>query len=159
MRSPATALGTLLLCFALVACSPGGSKEGTPGQPPPTAPTTEPTERDGARTFEDQDYSYVLTRICRCPYTAPVAITVEGGNVTSAVAAERTNTVAKGDPAPEALHLTIADILAKAADPTLARSDVQWPADQAWPDRVRIELIEGARDADIVYVISDVVIG
>jgi hypothetical protein len=159
MRTATATVATLLLCTAMAACNPGGNKEDAQ-QRPTTA--TSPTDTPGSEqpgTFDEQDYSYVLALICRCPYTGPVEVTVDGGQVTSAVALASTNAVAEGDPAPEALHLTISDILAKADDPTAARTDVQWPPGQDWPDRVRVELVAGARDADITYVISDVRLG
>lgn len=143
----------LTLALSLAACSADDPKT------KPTADASSPT--DGATdagypAFEPADYTYVLTRSAYRPFTVPVRITVENGEVTEAVARERAATIRKGDPAPESLRLTINDIIDLVNESRADSVEVDWPDGQAWPSRVRIDQIQGALDDEVVYVISDV---
>ncbi len=106
--------------------------------------------------FDATDYSFVLEQQCYCPLTGPVKVTVEDGEVTSAVIVKGGNGIKKGSEAPEYLHLTINDVIAHANDTSAAKIDVDWPEGQDWPSTVAVDQIENAVDDEVTYVIRDV---
>lgn len=160
MRSAVTLLVGLLL-LAAAGCSADEAKQGTAAPTdtataaPDTSESADPAE-DEHPAFTETDYRYVLVRSCYCPYRVPVAVTVRDGEVASAVALESGGRgVSKGDRAPDSHRLTINDIIDLAEDPS-QNATVDWPDDQAWPDRVRTDQIPSARDDEITYVIEQV---
>ena len=66
-------------------------------------------------------------------------VTVEDGEVTSAVITKGGNGIKKGSEAPDYLQLTINDVIDRANDTTAAQIDVDWPADQDWPNTVAVD--------------------
>lgn len=126
--------------------------------PTTTAPTDKPTTGSYPE-FGAADYTYLLEQICFCPITGPVRVTVEDGEVTSAVTTERVPGMKKGSEAPEYLWITIDDIIFRANDQGAAEVVVEWPDGQAWPDSVAVDKVENATDDEVVYKISDVQLG
>ena len=84
-----------------------------------TAPTDGPTT-DGYPQFDAADYTFVLEQLCYCPVTGPVEVTVEDGEVTSAVITKGGQGMKKGSDAPEYLWITINDVIDRANDPEAA---------------------------------------
>ncbi len=129
---------------------------------PTTESTADPTDVPTTGSypeFDATDYTFVLEQICFCPITGPVKVTVEDGEVTSAVTVQRVPGMKKGSEAPEYLRITINDVIARANDLDAAQVDVGWPDDQDWPSRVAVDQVENATDDEITYKISDVQVG
>lgn len=149
-----------LLAAALAASLPvlaacGG--DDTTADDPQTTPSSGSSVPSGTpTTIEPTSYTYRLQAICYCPLTAPVDVTVEDGEVVSAVWAKGGHGLTKGDDAPKTLWLTIDDILARAADPKVDDADVDWPEGADYPSRVAIDPIKNAMDDEVTYVIKDV---
>lgn len=158
MRPVVTGVAPAILTMVLAACSAEEPKSDDTSAPSPQA-TSSSTAPTGHPRFEEPDYTYVLRMNCYCPFITPVRITVEDGSVSSAVATEDGRSIRRGEEAPESLQLTINDIIDRAEDPDVAEVELDWPDGQAWPNRVRLDQIEGAVDDEITYVISDVDVG
>lgn len=159
MRILAVACVAVLLA-ALVGCGTDEDEaaDGTDGGTSSSASTVDgATAEPGDYPHLDaEDYTYVLEMACFCPMTMPIEVTVEAGEVTSAVAARGGPRVPKGEEVPEAGRLTINDVIDAANDTGADEVVVEWPEGQDWPDRVAIDQIEGARDDEVTYRISDV---
>jgi hypothetical protein len=106
--------------------------------------------------FPDADYTYTLEVVCFCPLAVPAEVTVEDGEVTSAVALRSAPRIRKGEEVPEFQRRSIDDIVAAANEPGVDEVEVTWPAGQDWPDRVRLDPIAQARDDEVTYLLSDV---
>ena len=158
------ALPLLLLPLSACGSDDGGrAADRTPATTSPAPDETGSTSSDSSgpspsgtakhREFAPTDYAYRLRVLCFCPQVGPVEITVRDGAVADAVLASGPR---KGAPAPEYARLTINDILAKAADPAVAKATVRWPAGQDHPSAVRIDRIAEAVDDEVSYTIKDV---
>jgi hypothetical protein len=162
-RIQLTAAATALALSALAGCS-GDDGDSPTAEDPASTPTNEssdgPTEEPTVGTypeFAEPDYTFVLEQFCFCPITGPVKVTVEGGEVTSAVVLKGAKGgVKKGSDAPDYLRQTINDVIAEANDTESAEVVVDWPADQDWPNTVAVDQIENAVDDEVTYSISDV---
>jgi hypothetical protein len=165
-KAPATLLGVLACALAFVLTGCGGSDSAAPESASdpsvsddttgdatvePSAPWT--TDADGERTFTAQDYTYRLEALCFCPVTGPVEVQVEDGAVTSATLLRGGQ---KGEEAPDYLHLTIADLLERAADPSVASAEIDWPEESDWPTSVELDQIARAVDDEITYRVGQV---
>ncbi|KAA1425742.1 DUF6174 domain-containing protein [Nocardioides antri] len=147
----------------LAGCS-GGDDDGATAEDPASAPpaTTEssdPTDEPTVGTYPELDaesYTYILEQICFCPLTNPVEVTVEDGEVTSAVIARGGQGLKKGSEAPEYLWITINDVIAQANDTDAADVEVDWPEGQEWPSRVAVDKVEMATDDEITYIVRNV---
>lgn len=106
--------------------------------------------------LEADDYTYVLEQQCFCPLAGPVKVTVEGGEVTSAVLTRNSGGMKKGTDAPKYLWITLDDVIARANDTKAAKVDVDWPDGQDWPNKVAVDQIENATDDEITYVVRGV---
>lgn len=158
MKILLSAAATAVALAALAGCS-GDDDAPTAEDPASKTPTTSDSSDpsgDSYPDFEATDYSYVLEQVCYCPITGPVKVTVEDGEVTSAVTLKRSPGLEKGSEAPEFLRLTINDIIAKANDDKAAKVDVEWPDDQDWPSKVAIDQIELATDDEVTYLLRGV---
>lgn len=136
-----------------------GSTAKDPAQKDASSETTEPTVEPTVGTYPEldaQSYTYLLEQQCFCPLAGPVRVTVEDGEVTSAVVTERGNGMKKGSDAPEYLWITINDVIAYANDTEAAKVDVEWPEGQDWPSKVAVDRVENAIDDEITFVVSDV---
>lgn len=157
-----TLLGSALAaCVLLTACGSGtgtgevaaaggdtASVEPTPTVSPTVAPTAAPYPG-----FEATDYSYVLRVSCFCPDVDPVLVTVEDGQVVSAVDKKT------GDDASKYRRLTIDDVIdaANKADAQgAARLDVRWRDGEAYPRSVYIDQDRMMADEEIGYSIRNV---
>jgi hypothetical protein len=159
-------LGAAATAFAIGALAGCGGDDGkdtskdTATDPASSSPTTtEPTEPPTVGTYPDFDaasYSFLLEQVCYCPITGPARVTVEDGEVTSAVIAEGGHGVKKGSDAPVYLRLTINDVIARANDTGAAEVVVDWPEGQDWPSSVAVDQIENAVDDEVTYLIRDV---
>lgn len=161
MKIVLSAAAAALALTGLAGCGgdDGSTAEDTTEASSGSTPTSGPTASPSVGTYPEldaQDYTYVLEQQCFCPLTGPVQVTVEAGEVTSAVVAERGHGMKKGSEAPEYFLVTINDVIAHANDTTAAKVDVEWPDGQDWPDKVAVDRIENATDDEITYVISDV---
>lgn len=103
--------------------------------------------------FAPTSYVYRLEVLCFCPLVGPLRVTVEDGEVTSAIILGGEK---KGEEAPDFARLTINDVIARANDPQVAEAEVTWPAGQAHPTTVAIDQIERATDDEVTYTIRDV---
>ena len=124
-----------------------------------SATTSEPTASPTVGSYPEldaTDYTYVLEQICFCPVTGPVKVTVEDGEVTSAVIAKGSPGMKKGSDAPEYLWITINDVIAHANDTEAAAVEVEWPEDQDWPSKVAVDKIENAVDDEITFLVRNV---
>jgi hypothetical protein len=152
------AAATALALTALAGCSGDDTKTASdPASEPPS--TSEPADPPTVGTypeFDATDYSFVIEQQCYCPVTGPVRVTVEDGEITSAVVTKGGNGIKKGSDAPDYLNLTINDVIARANDTTAAKVEVDWPASQDWPNSVAIDQIAEAVDDEVTYVVSDV---
>ena len=153
---------TAVALVALAGCS--GDDDGeTATDPSSTSPTSGETSSDpaadGYPRFEPEDYSFVLEQICYCPLAGPVRVTVEDGEVRSAVITKGGHGMKKGSDAPEYLRITINDVIARANDPEAAKVDVEWPDGQDYPTSVAVDQVENAVDDEVTYVIRDVSVG
>lgn len=111
--------------------------------------------------FAPEDYAFTLRVTCFCPDAGvPVRVTVAGGEITSAVYAERSRGIKKGAPAPEHLSsVTIDDVIDQLNAATEAEKvDVDWPEGQDFPSSVYIDQSSRISDEEIGYAISDVVV-
>ena len=162
MRIQLTAAATALALSALAGCS--GDDDSPTAEDSASTPTSEssdvPTEEPTVGTYpelDEPDYTFVLEQFCFCPITGPVKVTVEDGEVTSAVVLRGTKGgVKKGTDAPDYLRQTINDVIAEANDTESAEVVVDWPADQEWPNTVTVDRIENAVDDEVTYSIRDV---
>ena len=164
MKMLLSAAATAFALSALAGCSgdDGGDTAEDPATTPSTSDSTEPTDDPTVGTypeFEPQTYSYVVEQLCFCPIAGPVKVTVEDGEVTSAVVAKGAPGVEKGSEAPEYLWITINDVIAQANNTEAASVDVEWPDDQEWPSKVAVDKVEMATDDEITYVIRRVSVG
>jgi len=136
--------GALLAALGpLAACSGGSDDEPADrsGNGSATASESE-TERASTGEFdlvELENYTYTLDRICQCRHYGEVEITVEDGEVTSAVFLDDVLGVDPGDEAPDELWISLNDIIAEANDPEMDLVDVSWPKDQEWPRAVYVD--------------------
>jgi hypothetical protein len=147
---------SLLAVLPLVAAC--GSDDSTAEDPASTSPTS-PSSTSGSRTdFGPTSYSYTLKAACFCAFIEPVRITVEDDAIVSAVVAHGGRGFAKGSDAPEALRLTIDDLLAKAADPKVDEVDMEWPDGQDYPTSIALDPIKNAVDDEVTYYLSDVTV-
>lgn len=153
------AAATVLAITALTGCS-GDDDGDTATDPSSKSPTTTaPTDPATVGTYPELDaanYSYLLEQLCYCPVTGPVLVTVEDGEVASAVITKRGHGMKKGSDAPVYLQLTINDVIARANDTDAAEVVVDWPDGQDWPNSVAVDQIENAVDDEVTYVIRDV---
>ena len=155
LRAAATATALI----AVTGCSgDDGGDTATDGtsRTPTTGGSTETVTSGEYPELAAEDYTYVLEQICYCPVTGPVKVTVEDGDVTSAVILQGGHAMKKGSDAPEYLRITINDVIARANDPEAAQVDVDWPDDQDWPTTVAVDQIENAVDDEVTYTIKDV---
>lgn len=159
-HAAATALAVTVLAV-LAGCGGGDDDETTTADDPAstTPATSDPTDEPTVGSYpelEATSYTYLLEQICFCPVTGPVKVTVEDGEVTSAVIVKGSPGIKKGSEAPDYLWITINDVIAQANDTEAAEVDVVWPDGQDWPDRVDVDKVEMATDDEIHYVIRDV---
>jgi hypothetical protein len=158
MKILLSAAVTAIALTALAGCGDDDTKTAAdPASAPPSS--SEPTDPPTVGTYPEldaTDYSFVLEQQCYCPLTGPVKVTVEDGEITSAVIVKGGNGMKKGTEAPEYLHLTINDVIAHANDTSAAKIDVDWPEGQDWPSTVAVDQIENAVDDEVTYVIRDV---
>ena len=162
MKILLSAAAAALALTALPGC--GGDDDGGKTATDPAAKsdtTTEPTEPTTGSypEFEADDYTFVLEQLCYCPIAGPVKVTVEDGEVASAVFAKSEHGMKKGSDAPEYLWMTINDVIARANDPDAAKVDVDWPDDQDWPTTVAVDQVENAVDDEVTYTIRAVSVG
>ena len=97
----------------------------------------------------------MLEQLCYCPVTGPVEVTVEDGEVTSAVVAKGGQGDEEGQRRP---GVPLADDQRRdrrANDPEAAEVDVDWPDGQDWPNTVAVDQIENAVDDEVTYTISE----
>ncbi|WP_183098317.1 DUF6174 domain-containing protein [Nocardioides pelophilus] len=153
------AAATVLAITALAGCS-GDDDGDTARDPASKSPTTTaPTDPATVGTYPEldaDDYSFLLEQLCYCPVTGPVLVTVEDGEVVSAVITKGGHGMKKGSDAPVYLQLTINDVIARANDTDAAEVVVDWPDGQDWPNSVAVDQVENAVDDEITYVIRDV---
>jgi hypothetical protein len=167
MKILLSAAATVMALTALAGCSDddGGdtatdtstdtSSDTSSDEPTTSEPTPEPTVGTYPE-FEPEDYSFVLKQVCFCPIAGPVKVTVEDGEVKSAIVAKGGSGMEKGSDAPEYLWITINDVIAEANDTEAASVEVSWPDGQDWPASVAVDEVELATDDEITYVIRDV---
>lgn len=158
MKILLSAAATAVALAALASCS--GDDTTTAEDPESTTPaTSDPTDTPTVGSYpelEATDYTYVLEQICYCPIAGPVKVTVEDGEVTSAVYAKGGRGLEKGDDAPDYLWITINDVIAKANDTEADKVDVTWPEGQDWPTSVAVDQVERATDDEVTYVVRNV---
>ncbi|RHW27726.1 hypothetical protein D0Z08_08695 [Nocardioides immobilis] len=158
MKILLSAAATAVALAALAGCS--GDDTTTAEDPESTTPaTSDPTDSPTVGSYpelEATDYTYVLEQICYCPIAGPVKVTVEDGEVTSAVYAKGGRGLEKGDDAPDYLWITINDVIAKANDTKADKVDVTWPEGQDWPTSVAVDQVERATDDEVTYVVRNV---
>ena len=107
--------------------------------------------------FDESDYTFVLEQFCFCPFVGPVQVTVEDGEVASAVVLKgQQGGLKKGSEAPEYLRKTINDVIAYANDTEAAEVVVDWPDGQDWPSSVAVDQIEEAVDDEVSFAVRDV---
>jgi len=161
MRSLALLLSSLVLVLA--GCGDPGDDVAQDPAPPSTptstaTPTAEPTVGTYPE-FEPQNYTYTLVVSCFCPDGGvPVEITVEDGEVTSAVYGQDGRGVRKGDPAEDYRQITINDVIEAANDTEAHSVDVDWPEGQDYPSSVAVDPDELTIDEEVAYTISEVVV-
>ena len=163
MKILLSAAATVMALTALAGCSDddGGdtatdtSSNNSSDEPTTSEPTPEPTVGTYPE-FAPEDYSFVLEQVCFCPIAGPVKVTVEDGEVTSAIVTKSGSGMEKGSDAPEYLWKTINDVIAEANDTEAASVEVSWPDGQDWPDSVAVDEVELATDDEISYVIRNV---
>ncbi|MDZ5623586.1 DUF6174 domain-containing protein [Nocardioides bizhenqiangii] len=161
MKILLSAAATAVTLAVLSGCSGDDDRE-TATDTATSGTTTESTEPTGEPTtgsypeFDAADYSFVLEQLCYCPISGPVRVTVEDGEVTSAVITKGGQGMKKGSDAPEYLWLTINDVIARANDTEAAQVDVDWPDGQDWPRTVAVDQVANAVDDEVTYTIRDV---
>ena len=124
MKILLSAAAMAMALTALAGCS--GDDDGDTATDPATKSdtTTEPTDPPDVGSYpelEATDYTYLLEQQCYCPLTGPVKVTVEDGEVTSSVILEGGQGMKKGSVAPDYLHLSINDVIARANDTECGR--------------------------------------
>ncbi len=124
----------------------GPTAGGSEGTDPTATPTTWPA-------FAPESYVYRLEILCFCPLVGPLRVSVEDGEVTSAISLSGET---KGEEAPDFARLTINDVIDRANDPQVAEAEVTWPAGQEHPTTVAIDQIERATDDEVTYTIRNV---
>ena len=161
-RLAAAALGAVLL-LATSACTKESDRAADPAttsaQPtgtvtPSGTPSGTPSPgATGYRTFGADDYTYRLEVLCFCPQVGTVEVVVRDGAVAEATVVDGPRA---GTPAPEFTRLTIDDILARAHEPSVAKSTIAWPDDADHPRSVMIDRIAQGVDDEVTYTIEDV---
>lgn len=149
---------TVLALAALAGCGDDESTTATDSSRE-SATTSDPTSPPTVGSYPEldaTDYSYVLEQICFCPVTGPVKVTVEDGEVTSAVITKSSPGMKKGSDAPEYLWITINEVIAYANDTEAAEVDVEWPEGQDWPSKVAVDRMENAVDDEITFLVRNV---
>jgi hypothetical protein len=159
MKILLSAAAMAMALTALAGCS--GDDDGDTATDPATKSdtTTEPTDPPDVGSYPEldaTDYTYLLEQQCYCPLTGPVKVTVEDGEVTSSVILKGGQGMKKGSVAPDYLHLSINDVIARANDTGAAAVVVDWPDGQDWPNKVSVDQIADAVDDEVTYLISDV---
>ena len=150
---------SLLATLPLVAaCGSDDSTATDPASQSTQASTDTSTAASTPTDFGPTSYSYTLRAACFCAFIEPVRVTVEDDEIVSAVVAHGGRGFAKGADAPEALRLTIDDLLAKAADPKVDEVDVKWPDGQDYPTSIALDPIKNAVDDEVTYYLSDVTV-
>jgi hypothetical protein len=157
---------TVLAVVATVALLAGCGNDASPvAEDPPVSsaptPTPTPTATQGTYpAFAAQDYTYTLTVWCFCPSAGtPIAVVVEGGEVTSATYAEDGSgrgVVTAGDEAPEPFRLSLAEVIEAANDTGAASVEVDWPDGQDYPSRVAVDGDTRIADDEVSYEVADV---
>lgn len=124
-----------------------------------SGPSGTPAADDG---FAPHDYDYTLTTACFCAYGGvPVRVSVRADSVVGAVFARgggRGGAV-RGEDAPEALALTVEDLLARAEEARAQGAHevrVRWPDGAAAPTEITIDRDERMVDEELGWTISDV---
>lgn len=164
MKILLSAATSALAISLLAGCS--GDDDGPTATDPASTPASEsktPVVEPTVGTYpelEASDYTFVLEQICFCPLTGPVRVTVEDGEVTSAVIVKGARGgLKKGEDAPDYLWLTINDVIAAANDTEADDVEVDWPDGQDWPNRVAVDRFTEAVDEEVTYVVRNVEIG
>lgn len=151
-----------LALTVLAACGGEGSSTAEdPAGDPTTAESSTPVdgataEPGGFPAFAPEDYSYLLEVICYCPLTGPVEVTVEDGEVASAVYTKGGHGLQKGDDAPDFMRKTINDVIDAANDTDAAEVDVTWPEGQDYPRSVSVDQDKRMVDEEITYIVRRV---
>lgn len=162
MKNLLAAGAAVLALTVLAACGGGDSSTAEdPADAPTTAETTTPVdgstaEPGGFPAFAPEDYTYLLEVICYCPLTGPVEVTVQGGEVASAVYTRSGHGVTKGEDAPDFMRKTINDVIEAANDTDAAEVDVEWPEGQDHPSSVFVDQDRRMIDEEITYVVRRV---
>lgn len=159
MKILLSAAATAVALTALAGCGGDDSTtaEDPASKPPSTSTPADPPEVGTYPELDATDYTYVLDQVCFCPIAGPVKVTVEDGEVTSAVVATNQGQgILKGSDAPTYLWITINDVIAEANNTEAADVEVTWPEGQDWPSSVAVDKVERATDDEVTYVISDV---
>lgn len=138
----------------LVGC---GGDDTTAEDPSTTGPSSTTTAGPGTYpSFAPEDYTYRLEVLCFCPMPGPAEVTVQGGEVVSAVLVKGGQGMPKGSDAPEYMQLTINDVIDSANDPAADEVKVDWPDGQDYPSSVAIDQNKQAMDDEVTYVVKDV---
>ena len=169
MRSLALSAAALLLPLSLAACGSSDDGDDVATDPGPTTATSTPTPSPTAEPtvgtypeFAPTDYSFELTVTCFCMGAGvPIVVTVADADVVGAVygmaqGGGRDGDIKPGDRADKIFWLTINDVIEKANDTTAARVDVDWPADQDYPNSVYVDADQQIADDETGYAISKV---
>ena len=138
---------------------PGAAASTTPSPTPSPTGTVSTTQKIGEHpAYPHADYSYDLEVQCFCPsFGQPVRVTVQDGEVASAVWTKKGPGHARGAEATEEwVRLSINEVLSEAADPRWDAVEVTWPAGQDHPDRVAIDRVENAVDDEVTYLLRNV---
>ncbi len=170
-------VGALLLgvpalggCGAQVAGAPGGGATSTTTPPTTSTSTTGTSTTDTPAPpatpkrpthFPHPDYHYQLTISSFGPLAGePLTVTVRAGKVVSVVFAQDGRSGRKGEPIPNLSYadLTLDDIIAATRRPSDNPPQVDWPAGQAYPNRVSVDPIANAIDDEYSYAVASVVI-
>lgn len=162
MKSLLATGAAVLALTVLAAC--GGEDSSTAEDPADgpsaaessTAVDGSTAEPGGFPAFAPEDYSYLLEVICYCPLTGPVEVTVEGGEVASAVYARGGHGLKEGDDAPVFMRKTINDVIDAANDTDAAEVDVTWPEGQDYPRSVSVDQDNRMVDEEITYIVRRV---
>lgn len=148
---------TLLTALpALAACGGDDTTASDPSTPSPSASTT--AGPGSYPSFAPEDYTYRLEVLCFCPMPGPAEVTVQGGEVVSAVLVKGSRGMPKGSDAPEYMQLTINDVIDSANDPQADDVEVDWPDGQDYPSSVAVDQSKQAMDDEVTYVVKDVAV-
>lgn len=103
--------------------------------------------------FAHDDYTFVYSSSCFCPDGGVrIAVTVRDGEVVDAVYAEAGPGHAAGAPADQPWQqITMDDVIDLANTENAATVDVNWPADQDYPDKVWVDRDERMVDEEMGY--------